>query len=61
MNAMDFPGGQVVKNLLVHAADMGSIPGLGRFPRQVSRGSAADYEADEQTGVSRLSWRLSSR
>ena len=28
---MDFPGGQVVKNLLVHAADMGSIPGLGRF------------------------------
>ena len=27
--------------------------------RQVSRGLAGDYEADEQAGVSRLSWRLS--
>ena len=25
--------------------------------RQVSRGSAGDYDADEQAGVSRLSWR----
>ena len=27
-----FPGGSVVKNLPVNAGDMGSIPGLGRFP-----------------------------
>ena len=25
--------------------------------RQVSRGSAGEYQADEQAGVSRLSWR----
>ena len=31
MNAMDFPGGPVVKNLLANAGDMGSPPGLGRF------------------------------
>ena len=28
---------------------------------QVSRGSAGDYEADEQAGAAQLSWRLSSR
>ena len=28
----DFPGGSVVKNLPANARDMGSIPGLGRFP-----------------------------
>ena len=27
-----FPGGSVVKNLVANAGDMGSIPGLGRFP-----------------------------
>ena len=27
----DFLGGPVVKNLPANAADMGSIPGLGRF------------------------------
>ena len=27
-----FPGGSVVQNLLANAGDMGSIPGLGRFP-----------------------------
>ena len=34
---LDFPGGTVVKNLLAHARDtrdMGSIPGLRRFPRE---------------------------
>ena len=33
---MDFPGGTVVKNLPTiagYARDMGSTPGLGRFPR----------------------------
>ena len=29
--------------------------------RQVSRGSAGDYKADEQVGVARLSWRVSGR
>ena len=28
---------------------------------QVSRGSAGYYQADEQAGVARLSWRISSR
>ena len=35
MRAMDFPGGAVVKNLPVSAADasnVGLIPGLGRYP-----------------------------
>ena len=34
---------------------------IGQMSKQVSLGSAGDYEADEQAGVSRLSWRLSSR
>ena len=29
--------------------------------RQVSRGSAGEYQADEQAGVAGLSWRLSFR
>ena len=29
--------------------------------RQVSRGSAGDYQADEHAGVARLSWRLASK
>ena len=29
--------------------------------RQVSRGSDGEYEADEQTGLSRHSWRVSGR
>ena len=29
---MGFPGGVVVKNPLANAGDLGSIPGLGRFP-----------------------------
>ena len=27
--------------------------------RQVSRGSAGEYQADEQAGVARLRWRVS--
>ena len=34
---------------------------IKQMSRQVSRGSAADYQADEQAGVARLSWQLSSR
>ena len=29
--------------------------------RQVSRGSAGEYQADEQSGVARLRWRVSGR
>ena len=29
--------------------------------RQVSRGSADEYQADEQAGVARLRWRVSGR
>ena len=29
--------------------------------RQVSRGSAGEYQADEQAGVTRFSWRVSGR
>ena len=29
--------------------------------RQVSRGSAGEYQADERAGVARLSWRVSGR
>ena len=29
--------------------------------RQVSRGSAVEYQADDQAGVARLSWRFSGR
>ena len=34
---------------------------IKQMSRQVSHGSAGDYQADEQAGVERLSWRLSSR
>ena len=34
---------------------------IKQMSRQVSRGSAVDYEADEQAGVTRLSWSQSSR
>ena len=33
---------------------------IKQMSRQVSRSSAVDYQTDEQAGVSRLSWRLSS-
>ena len=33
----------------------------GQMSRQVSRGSAGEYQADEQAGVARLRWRVSGR
>ena len=36
MNKWCFPGGLVVKNLLVNAGDMGLIPGWGRSPGKVA-------------------------
>ena len=40
------------------------LPFLGigsQMSGQVSRGSAGEYQADEQAGVARLSWRVSGR
>ena len=34
---------------------------IKKMNTQVSRGSAGDYQADEQAGVARLSWRVSGR
>ena len=34
---------------------------IKQMSRQVSHGSAGDYQADEQAGVARLSWPQSSR
>ena len=39
-----------------HAAQLAIIK---QMSRQVSRGSAGDYQADEKAGVARLSWRVS--
>ena len=39
----------------------GSAVDYQQMSRQVSSGSAGDYQADEQAGVTRLSWRQSSR
>ena len=40
------------------AAQLASIR---QMSRQVSRGSAGEYQADEQAGVARLRWRVSGR
>ena len=40
MNKWCFPGGLVVKNLLVNTGNMGSIPGWGRSPREVASHSS---------------------
>ena len=34
---------------------------IKQMSRQVSRGSAGEYQADEQAGVARLSWRVTGR
>jgi len=39
---MGFPGGSVVKKLPASAADAGSIPGSGRYPRD-RNGSLLQY------------------
>ena len=38
---------------------MAQLAIIKQMCRQVSRGSAADYQTDEQAGVAWLSWRLS--
>ena len=68
LNKTGFPGSSNGKESACSVRDLGLIPGLEgllaiikQMSRQVSRGSAGDYQADEQAGVARLSWRLSSR
>ena len=39
---MGFPGGAVVKNLSANAGDTGSIPWLGKFPRE-GNGNLVQY------------------
>ena len=34
---------------------------IKQMSRQVSRGSAGDYQEDEQAGVARLSWQVTGR
>ena len=40
------------------AAQLASIR---KMSRQVSRGSAGEYQADERAGIAQLSWRVSGR
>ena len=40
---------------------MAQLAIIKQMSRQVLRGSAVDYQADEQAGVTRLSWPQSSR
>ena len=37
------------------------LASIRQMSRQVSSGSAGDYQADERAGVARLSWRVSGR
>ena len=37
------------------------LASIRQMSRQVSRGSDGEYQADEQAGVARLSWRVSGR
>ena len=37
------------------------ILGISELKWQVSRGSAGEYQADEQAGVARLRWRVPGR
>ena len=40
---------------------MAQLANMRQMSRQVSPGSAGEYQADEQAGVAGLSWRLSGR
>ena len=40
---------------------LGSVAIIRQMNGQVTQGSAGDYQTDEQAGVARISWRLSSR
>ena len=40
---------------------MAQLASIRQMSGQVSRGSAGEYQADEQAGVARLDWRVTSR
>ena len=51
---MGFPGDSVVKNMLVNAGDMGSIPGPGRSPKE-GNGKPLQYSCLENP-MDREAW-----
>ena len=53
-----FLGGSVVKNLLANAGDVGSIPGLGRSPRE-GNGNSLQYSCLGNP-MERGAWRVQS-
>ena len=40
---------------------LGSAPSIRQMSRQVSSGSAGEYQSDEHAGVAQLTWRVSCR
>ena len=50
---------QLLKNL--PAVQETRVQSLSQMSGQVSRGSAGKYQADDQAGVARLTWRVSGR
>ena len=49
------------ERMLILELDARDELGVASHKRQVSRGSAGEYQADERAGVARLSWRVSGR
>ena len=48
----------ILTSIRCHETQLASIR---QMSRQVSRGSAGEYQADDQAGVAGLSWRVSGR
>ena len=46
-STLGFPGDSVVKNLPVNAGDLGSIPGLGRYPPREGNGNPLQWVASK--------------
>jgi len=51
---MGFPGGSAVKNPSANAGDLGSVPGLGRFPQE-GNGNQLQYSCLENP-MYRATW-----
>ena len=45
----------------IFSALVAQLASIRQMSRQVSLGSAGEYQADERAGVARLSWRVSGR
>ena len=57
---VDIPGNKKVEYALRYIYGIGPAI-IKQMSRQVSPGSAGEYQADEQAGVGRLRWRVSGR